>query len=173
MLLAAFMVGVPVVLLGGGVLLLTAHRKRALQAPWAEVARRFGGQLYDGPKVLVHRGTHQLAITLDVVSVMQALGGGYPDGGTFSVVRLAFDPSGPHRVAGPLKRMRPAELAVLTGVSAFAELPSDALVTIAHRDARVVMRGAVADGAVLAKAMDALGLLADQIVSRGPVALAA
>lgn len=166
LLVVAAMFTVPLIGVVAFVAFLTAHRQGAVKGPWGELAQRFGGRLYDGPKVLVDRGSHQLSVTLDVVSQFQSLGGHYPRGGTFTVVRLAFDPAGPHQTGLARQRLTPSRLASATGVAALTMLPEDTYLTVDVREVRVVLDGAVSDLRTLSPTMDALRALGDQIASR-------
>jgi hypothetical protein len=163
----AAMVGVPIILLIVFVQMRAKARREALAGPWSALAQQYGGTMMPGPRVQISRGAYQLSLEMKLVSVMDASGGAYPDGGTFTVARLAFDPAGPVHVAQRAGRVSTQELAGF--VPAFAQLPPGTWMTIGPREARIVLPGAVGDAALIGTAFAALAALADHVTASGPV----
>lgn len=164
---AGAIVGAPVIAVVAFVRARARAREARLAGPWSEIASRWGGS-YAPRRVFCDRGDHQLTLEMVLVSVMQAVGNPwYPDGGTFTKMRLALDPRGPSRISdGPPARVDPTEVAAR--VAAVGALPEGARLVLGEREAGVVLAGTVADVAILDAAARALEAIRESAAANGP-----
>ncbi|AKF07528.1 hypothetical protein [Sandaracinus amylolyticus] len=174
--LGAF-VAVPIALVVAFVQLRAKARRAAQEGPWSALAQQLGGR-FEGGRIFVDRGAYQLTLDTKLVSVMQAASTPYyPDGGTFTEARVAFDPRGttailPSPDAVPLK-LELHELSRIPALATLAELtrlPAGTRVFLGAKDARVVMHGAIVDASVIGAAMRSLDTLAQGVSASGPLA---
>ncbi|MGE0784952.1 MAG: hypothetical protein AB7S26_04630 [Sandaracinaceae bacterium] len=145
-------------------------RKSALAGPWTQLAQGWGGQLV-GERVVVNRPDHQLTVEMKMVSIMDAASGPYyPDGGTFTVAKLALNPHGPARIT-----TTPPARVVLEDLH--QRCPATATLLPRHRvilgptEAAVVLDGAVSDPAAIDAALRGLVAIHESTQRGGPLTI--
>ncbi|UJR79891.1 hypothetical protein [Sandaracinus amylolyticus] len=174
--LGAF-VAVPIALVVAFVQLRAKARRAAQEGPWSALAQQLGGR-FEGGRIFVDRGAYQLTLDTKLVSVMQAASSPwYPDGGTFTEARVAFDPRGatsilpsPDNVPLRLSLDELPRIPALAALSELAQLPRDARLFFGPKEARVVLHGAIVDANVIGAAMRSLDALAQGVSTSGPLA---
>lgn len=168
--IAVAAVGLPLAAIVAFVMLRAKSRESKLAEPWGRLAEEWGGQ-FAGKRITCRRDDHHLTVEMVLVSVVQATRSPYyPDGGTFTKIRLAIDPNGSARISdSPAAQVDATELSEM--VPAFESLPADVRVILGPTEAVVVLPGAETHTGRLSKVAGALAAVEQYARENGPFAV--